>query len=732
MPYRMDRHQGKTDLRAQLAAQHGLARRLLAAESLRDAAPAFLAVIGVLLEWDAGGLWAAEGDGRQLRFIQGWQSSTFDATELWEASAELRFAPGAGLPGRALEAGQIVWVDDIERDRELPRRDLMISLGLNGAFAIPIPVGEPSRVRGVAEFFTRSYSPPDERLMALLVGFGDQLAMFINRLEADRIRDHLAAVVADTQDAVITKDLEGTITAWNDGARRLYGYTPNEAIGSHISMLIPPDHEREEEHILARIRRGQRVDTYETERTRKDGVRIDVALTASPLHDPILGIVGASIVARDITAEKRRRQAQEFMVRATGLLDTSLDVGETARTIVQTAVPDLAELCVIDFLTEDGSFGDAVVASVDPSAAAELERIRRDAPLDPLGDHPVAKVLREGRPNVVRDLTTPAIRDELAQSDEHREFITRMRYSSAAVAPLAARGRLLGALSFLHVANDRRYDDSDLALLGDLAARAAMALDNARLYEERDRVAKTLQRGLRPAEPEPIPGLELSVVFEAAGEGVELGGDFYDVIQVGDGWMILIGDVVGRGSEAAALTAQIRHTVRALAMPGLGPRQILERVNAALLVSETDERFATGQLALLRTEPSGGITVELGSAGHPPAVHARRDGSTRLLGGGGLIGMFGSVQPEVHEFSVDVGDTLLLYTDGWLEAGAVEDHRSPEELAAAVVQHHAGSLDSLVHELRGGALERAGMALRDDLVLLALRPTGPRELSPTG
>src|SRR6266540_7326272 len=727
----MNGHQGNSDLQAQLAAQHGLARRLLAAETLEDAASAFLAAIGTLLEWEAGGLWTP--DSQELRFVHGWEARTFQAPELWEANERLRFERGVGLPGRAWQTGELSWVSEIRSETGGPRRDLAVALGLECALAISIPVGEPSQVLAVAEFLTSSFSPPDERLMALLVGFGDQLAMFINRLEAGRIRAHLAAVVADTQDAVMTKDLDGVITAWNNGASTLYGYTANEAIGEHISMLVPPDRALEEERILERIRQGQRIDTYETKRIRKDGVRIDVSLTVSPINDPITGVVGASAVARDITAERRHRQTQEFLARASRSMDSTLDFIETARTIVETAVPDFCELCMIDFLSADGSsIGESVVAAADPSAAAELERIRRTAPLDPRGNHPVAKVIRESRPVVIRDLTTPGVRAELAQNDEHRDFIARLGYTSAAVAPLVARGRLLGALSFLHVASDLRYDESDLALFEDLAARAAMSLDNARLYVERDRIAKTLQRGLRPAEPQPIPGLELSVVFEAAGEGVELGGDFYDVIQVGDGWMILIGDVVGRGSEAAALTAQIRHTVRALAMPGLGPRQILERVNAALLVSETDERFATGQLALLRTEPSGGITVELGSAGHPPAVHARRDGSTRLLGGGGLIGMFGSVQPEVHEFSVDVGDTLLLYTDGWLEAGAVEDHRSPEELAAAVVQHHAGSLDSLVHELRGDALERAGMALRDDLVLLALRPTGPRELSPTG
>src|SRR4051794_10154353 len=124
-----------------------------------------------------------------------------------------------------------------------------------------------------------------------------------------------AAIVRDAHDGVIAKDLKGIITAWNPAAQRMYGYTPEEAIGRHISMIVPGDHAHEEQVILDKIAAGQRLDTYETERIRKDGVRIDVALTVSPIRDAGGEIVGASIVARDITAEKRRRSVQAFIAR---------------------------------------------------------------------------------------------------------------------------------------------------------------------------------------------------------------------------------------------------------------------------------------------------------------------------------------------------------------------------------------------------------------------------------
>src|SRR5215218_2384852 len=838
----MDRR--RSDVEARLAAQHALTRELLASDTVEQAAPVYLSAVGTLLGWDAGALWEVPQRDQMLHFVHGWRGGAIDPEILWAESRRLRMGRGTGLPGRAWERGEIVWIGRLEHERSLPRHDLFAELGLQAALAIPVPVGPPDDVLAIAEFYTTSLSSSDDELVRLLVGFTDQLAMFMtrrraenalresealksamlgsaydcvigmnhlgrviefneaaegifgysreevvgeelaeliippelrerhrqglaryletgqtrilnerieltamrrdgstlpvelaitripgtdppiftgyvrqitDRIEAERVRAHLAAVVHDTQEAVMSKDLNGIITSWNEGARRLYGYTPEEAIGKPISMLIPADHGPEEWRILDRIRRGERLEPYETERIRKDGVRIDVLLTVSPIKDPILGVTGASIVVREVTAEKRRRSAQEFLARAAAALEGSLDVDEIARAIVSTAVPDLAELCIIDFLEDDDTIGRPTVASADPRIAAELEELRHKHPLEFEGEHPVARVLRTGRSLVLHDLKEPEIQDGVAQSEEHRDFIGHAGYNSAVVAPMFARGRLLGALSFLHVANSRRFDDNDLALIEDLAVRSAMALDNARLYAERDRIAKVLQRGLRPDEPRPIPGLEVSVVFEAAGEGVELGGDCYDV---------LVGDVAGHGAEVAAYTAQIRHTVRALAYNSAPPAEIVERVNDVLLATDTGERFATLQLARIETRESGAIEVELASAAHPPAVIARADGRTETLSGGAIVGVWQKVDVGVHRVTVEPGETLLLYTDGWLEAGPVDVHRTPEELAREIAAIADDDLDTVLERLRADAVTRGGNELADDLVLLGLRPTG--------
>ena len=441
--------------------------------------------------------------------------------------------------------------------------------------------------------------------------------------EIERVQ-HLAEVVRGTQDAVFSKDTDGIVTSWNPAAERLYGYRAEEAIGTHISFIVPADHQGEEQEILDRIKRGERIETYETERIRRDGARVDISLTISPIEHPTRGIVGASVIARDITAERRRRKAQEFLIAATRGLDASLDPSETARTIVRTAVPELAELCLIDFVRQDGRLGDTVVAATDPRAAERLEAVRREAPLDPDGQHPVAQVLRSGRPMIWRDLRSPESIAQVAQNDDHQRLMDDAGYSSAAVVGLVARGRTIGALSFLHARSDLRYDTRDLELLAELADRAALALDNARLYRERDRVAANLQRGLRPPKPIEVPGLEISVVFEAAGEGVEIGGDVYDVIAADQGCWILVGDVAGKGIETAGVSVALRHSVRGLTMELDEPGEVLRRLNDLLLEGTTLNDFATAMLIRMRRRGDRWM-AELASAGHPPAIHLTED-----------------------------------------------------------------------------------------------------------
>jgi PAS domain S-box-containing protein len=733
------------ELRRYLESQRQLAARLIEGNSLDQVAPRFLEIVADLLRWEAGALWEVVDQTDPLRLAAGWSRHELDARPLWRRSRELSFKQGVGLPGDAWQTGQIALAPSYrDYPTPVPRYDVTARLGLEAALAIPVPIGSPENVLAVAEFHTTSFEAQSEELMALLAAFSDQLGTFIARrraearsAEAERFRQHLAEVVRGTQDAVLSKDLEGIVTTWNPAATRLYGYSPDEAIGRHISFLIPPDHKDEEKVILERVKRGERLDTYETERIRADGSRVAVSLTVSPIRSPLRGLIGASVVARDITDEVRRRRAQEFLVAASRLLDSSLDPQETARTIVSTAVPELADLCLIDFHRPDGWLGDSIVAGADPEMAARLERIRRERPLDPTGEHPVAQVLRLNQPMIWRDLKAPEVVDKVSQSAEHLRLMQDAGYNSAAVVPLTARGRTLGALSFLHAHGDMRYDQGDLEFLAELGERAALALDNARLYQERDRIAKNLQRGLRPPHPAEVAGLDISVVFEAAGEGIDVGGDLYDVLPSDDGCWILVGDVAGKGSTAAGVSVAVRHSVRGLTQEISEPEEVLRRVNELLLAGDSLNDFATAMLARLRRDDSG-WHIAIASAGHPPAVLTKEEGP-ELLGGGSVLGAWKQAKVECHERRLEPDQTLALCTDGWLEAGPVVSHQGPESFAE-MTQALAGlELGEVTERLRADAVGRSSGKLRDDLVVLAVRPREasavaetPRELAASG
>src|SRR5262249_25539248 len=259
-----------------------------------EVAPDFIEAVAGLLRWEAGALWEVPTEAESLRFVEGWSREGLDAGPLWRQSREMRFHRGEGLPGRAWGQGEIYVLPDYsEEANQFPRGRQAAALGLDAALAIPIPIGDPEEVRAVAEFHTGFFSSQPDEAMVVLAGFADQLAGFIEHRQTlsevaagQQARQHLAEVVRGSGDAVISKDLFGIVPTWTPAAERMYGSSAEEAIGRHISFLVPEDHKNEEMVILDRIRRGERLETYETERIRADGARIAVSLTVSPITTP--------------------------------------------------------------------------------------------------------------------------------------------------------------------------------------------------------------------------------------------------------------------------------------------------------------------------------------------------------------------------------------------------------------------------------------------------------------
>ncbi|HTZ65114.1 MAG TPA: GAF domain-containing SpoIIE family protein phosphatase [Solirubrobacteraceae bacterium] len=436
----------------------------------------------------------------------------------------------------------------------------------------------------------------------------------------------------------------------------------------------------------------------------------------------VLALLGAGVVHYALSRVREQRRRLEFLIAATAELDTSLDPTETLRSFADAAVPELAELCVIDLVGRDGSIGDTIAASVDPTVAAGIERMRRANPLEIGGSHPVAQVLSSGAPSVIDDLTDEAVLAQTAQSDEHLRFMRDAGYHSAAVFPMNARGRTHGAISFLHVRNNARYEPEILAVLEDLTDRAALAFDNARLYEERSHVAHTLRRSLMPAVLPVVPRLELASYFRPMGAGSEVGGDFYDAFGDDRSCWLMVGDVCGKGAEAAALTGFLRHTTGAYAREATSPGSVLAHVNRVMLDQDFDGRFATAILVRLRFDGPD-VVVTAASAGHPAALIAREGGPAAEFGDRGtLLGVFSDPVIEETTTTLAPGDALALYTDGLLEAHAPDRTVTPQEMIRRLETASPRLAQQTIDALIG--LVDLNADVRDDIAILAARVRG--------
>lgn len=422
--------------------------------------------------------------------------------------------------------------------------------------------------------------------------------------------------------------------------------------------------------------------------------------------------VGVVHIALERMREQRRRL--ELLIEATAKLDTSLDPQQTLKLIAATCLGELAELCVIDLIDEHGTVTGTVAASVEPGMGRRVEELRTRHPPDQ--SHPVTRALESRASIVVAEVAeVPALKRAVDELGGERPQVYGGGYSGTVV-PMVARGRMLGTISFVHRG---RPVLGQLEVLEDLTGRAAMAYDNAVLYAERAHVAHTLRRSLMPAELPAIPGLELESYFRPMGSGNEVAGDFYDVFGDGEACWLLVGDVCGKGAEAAVLTAFLRHTLVAYAREMSSPASVLARVNEAMLEHDFDGRFATAILARLVFGESG-IAVTLASAGHPGALIARAGGGSEESSClGTLLGVFPDARIAEAELTLHPGDTLALYTDGLTEAQAPAHVLAGREMTAALDRSRPQSAGAAIGALLG--LVDLGSGPRDDIAILAAR-----------
>jgi serine phosphatase RsbU (regulator of sigma subunit) len=439
----------------------------------------------------------------------------------------------------------------------------------------------------------------------------------------------------------------------------------------------------------------------------------------------VLAGAACGIWVADLRARlNRETAASELLAEAGALMEDALNQRERAEHLAELAVPSLGDVALVDMITPEGVIERMAAQSRGSEVADVMVRLRRDAPIDPHGPHPVAEVIRTGETKYLDQLSDAQI-DEIAPRENERKTLRRYRFRSCVVLPLGARGAVLGALTLWIMRPAKAFDETARRTAQRLADRAGLALDNARLHEQQSHIAAVLQHSLLPRSLPQITGFEVSSRFLAAGEAYEVGGDFYDVFPSGSRtWSAVIGDVCGKGPEAASLTALARYTVRTASSPDRSPSDVLRALHDSINSERDDFRFCTAALARIQAPANGNgearVTVALG--GHPLPIILRQNGQVQSIGEPGtILGVLPSPTLADVEDTLGVGDSLILYTDGVLDIANRAKRGDPDWFKDQVAVSTGKSADEIAERLAKAAIERHGSELRDDIAILVLR-----------
>jgi PAS domain S-box-containing protein len=559
---------------------------------------------------------------------------------------------------------------------------------------------------------------------------------------------------------IYATDAEGRLTACNPHTERLLGYPEGDIVGVDVHALIhrapggtaPPAGECLLREVMAAARPADGRGLF----ARVDGTLLPVRWAAAPtmLAASVTGSVVVFIDETTEEAESDRRAAEHtalaaahdrlsLLADATTALSSTLEVGEALHRLARITVPRLADWSVVDLLTEDGEVERVAVAHRDPGRPVPSGGLLGPMPATAAecGPGTLAGVLAGGEPILLTDLEPPRNANNPVQRSQ-LDLFDQLDACCAIIAPLRARGRVLGALTVARTDPTRAYGHADIALVADLAGRAGLATDNARLYSAQRATAEALQRSLLPQLPS-TRHLSLAARYRPARAAAEVGGDWYDAFRTLDGRpALVIGDVVGHGLAATARMGELRNLLRGIAVTtGAPPSEVITRFDQAVThLNDTDLKatdltatdltatdlasaeLATAIYARVEGVPGGPRRLVWCNAGHPPPLLIGPDGNARYLEdpSGLLLGLDDRDRAD-GQVDLPAGSTLLLYTDG-----LVETREQPLSDGLSRLRHHAATLTrSMVDQPLDGLcdqlLDRLTPAGNDDVALLAAR-----------
>jgi Stage II sporulation protein E (SpoIIE)/GAF domain len=468
--------------------------------------------------------------------------------------------------------------------------------------------------------------------------------------------------------AAFTLDAKSLVVSWSVTATRLFGLAAPDVTGRDVCdvLMTGPGQRELVQHALAEVAAGRVWAATVAGGELGDG-RFAIR------WEPLAGPGGGALV---IVQRAVPQSARSWLSEAAGLIGSTLDLSTTAWEVVDAAVPGFSDAAVIygaerllaagEFTSPGGGHGLVVrrlAARLAGRDVAVTGRLLRQGEVFVLGEEtPRARAMMTGEP-VLFDEPDPALAERLRQQPGGQEIVSG--YTSFLAMPLIARGAVVGCAVFGRAPASPAFSPDDIALAGELASRAAVCIDNARLYHRERRTALALQRGLMPGRTRVPPGMEVAQRYLPVGASV-VGGDWHDIVTLPDGSAALIvGDAMGHGPEAAAVMVQLRTAAHTLADLGLPPGEVLRKLDR-LAAEMPAALFATCIYTVI--DPSGDSCVAA-QAGHLPPVLVLPDGRTRVLGlPPGLPLGLGAEAFEATRFSLPPGATLALYTDGLVES----------------------------------------------------------------
>ncbi|MCA9519138.1 MAG: PAS domain S-box protein [Myxococcales bacterium] len=481
-----------------LALRYAVTSVLAEADSVAAALPRLVEEIAASLGWAFGAQWLVDETGAALRCGTVWTADAAAFRAFERATREHRYPRGVGLPGRVWAESRPIWVPDPVSEPGFTRAADAAAHELRAAFAFPVThLGE---LVCVLEFFTTASQAPDAELLATLDSVGSQIGQFIARhraLEAVAFSEALtASVVGAALDCVITSDAEGRVIEFNPAAERTFGYRRAEVLGQDMAdLIVPPQHRAAHRAGMARwlvtgegAILGRRI---EITAVRKGGEEFPIEIAVLPLDVP--GARFATAYLRDITARRRADEHQRLLAEAAERLAASIDYEKTLAEVARLAVPTLADWCIIE-LPAMGNFAAwREVVHHDAAKAAVASQLQARYPESRRSRRGVEQVMATGKALHV-PVVDDALMDRYHTDPVQRELIAALEVRSVMLMPLKIGADVVGTMSLVSSRPGRVYDHDDLAVAEELARRASVAIETSRLFTERERLVRALER----------------------------------------------------------------------------------------------------------------------------------------------------------------------------------------------------------------------------------------------